>query len=245
MIRRTKSAYVCLLTGTLALLISCQGTPELGTGKSVVTGSAGEAGAQETAVELAHCAKPLGMASLMEPSRDAMLFLTNNLNLQSPIPLLRLIMAQSNCFQVVDLEAVADPSTAARVHYMIRPNIIFSDQTGGYGGLGGLGGVFGWPGAILGAALGSIKIQEAQTVLFLNDAKTGLQTAAAEGSASVKDFGGVGGLAGFGSGVGGLGGLGGYGDTPEGKLLAAAFFDAYNKLVAQIGGGSVRPGGAS
>lgn len=58
----------------------------------------------------------------------------------------------------------------------------------------------------------------AQTVLFLNDAKTGLQVAAAEGSASVKDFGGLGG---WGGGI-----AGGYGNTAEGKLIAAAFFDA-------------------
>ena len=101
----------------------------------MITGSAGEAGTLEVTTTLAHCDRPLGMVSIMEPSSDAMLVLTKELNLESPIPLLRLMMAQSNCFQVVDLQAVSDPSTAAKVHYMIRPNIIFSDQTGGLGAL--------------------------------------------------------------------------------------------------------------
>jgi hypothetical protein len=237
MISRATGMRLAILTSTMALLIGCQGTPDLGKGGSMVSGSTGEAGAQEAAVELARCDKPLGMASLMEPSADAMLVLTKDLNLQSPVPLLRLMMAQSNCFQVVDLQAVSDPDTAAKVHYMIRPNIIFSNpNAGGFGGLGAAGGLLGWPGALIGMAAGSIRIQESQTVLFLNDAKTGLQVAAAEGSASVKDFGGVGGLGGWGGGVAGLGGAGGYGNTAEGKLIAAAFFDAYNKLVAQIGG---------
>ena len=226
---------VAAAAGALVALGACQGTPELGTGSSLVPESAGEAGSEEGTVQLARCDRPLGLASLMEPSADAMLILQKDLNLQSPVPLLRLMMAQSNCFQVVDLQAVNDPGTAAKVHYMIRPNIIFSNpDAGGYGGLGAMGGLLGWPGALVGLAAGSIRIQESQTVLFLTDAKTGLQVAAAEGSASVKDFGGLGGLGGWSGGLAGAGGAGGYGRTAEGKLIAAAFFDAYNKLVAQI-----------
>ncbi|QBQ53632.1 hypothetical protein [Nitrosococcus wardiae] len=56
----------------------------------------------------------------------------------------------------------------------------------------------------------------------------------AEGSAKVRDFGGAGGLGGFGGGIAGLAGVGGYGNTAEGKLIAAALLDAFNKLVVQV-----------
>jgi len=57
-----------------------------------------------------------------------------------------------------------------------------------------------------------------------------VQLAAAEGSSKNTDFGMWGGL--FGGNAGG--GLGGYTNTAEGKVLAAAFADAYNQLVKAV-----------
>jgi hypothetical protein len=54
--------------------------------------------------------------------------------------------------------------------------------------------------------------------------------AAAEGAASNTDFSAWNGF--FGSGGGGS--LGGYTNTPEGKVLAGAFADAYNRLVVSV-----------
>jgi hypothetical protein len=119
--------------------------------------------------------------------------------------------------------------------YLITPNVIFSNpNAGGYGAVGALGSLLPGPAGVLTGAIGRIRIKEAQTVLFLTNAQTGVQTAAAEGSARVKDFGGAGGLAGFLSPVAGLGGISGYGNTAEGKLVAAALLDAHNKLVTQV-----------
>jgi len=57
-----------------------------------------------------------------------------------------------------------------------------------------------------------------------------VQLASAEGAASNTDFN----LFGGGFGGGGGGGLGGYTNTPEGKVLAGAFADAYNRLVQSV-----------
>ena len=107
--------------------------------------------------------------------------------------------------------------------YTITPSITFSEK--GTGGLGALaGGLLGSVGAIVG---GSMKSNEASTTLLMTDNRSGVQLAAAEGSAKNWDFGMVGGL------IGGLGGAGagGFSNTPQGKVLAAAFMDSYNQLV--------------
>ena len=239
---------------TALLLAGCQGTPQLGQGGSMAQGSAGGAGAQ-AATRLARCPKPLGTAALVEPAGGYSSYLTS-LGLSSPLPVLRLMMQQSGCFRVTDRGAalgtiqtedslaqtgmLRQGSTTARgnmvtAQWLVTPNVIFSNQdAGGMGALAGLGGYLGSAGAMLGTVAGNTRLQEAQTALYLTDAQSGIQEAVSEGSASVTDFGGLGGLGAFGGGVGGLAGVSGYGNTAEGKLVAAALLDAFNKLVAQV-----------
>jgi hypothetical protein len=241
--------------GTALALGACQGTPQLGQGGSMVTGSGGSAGGQGASHELRRCARPLGTAALVEASPEALTSL-QTIGLSSPLPLLRLMMSQSNCFTVVDRGAAmrnieqeemlrqsgmlrAGSATAhgrmVTTQYLITPNVIFSNPNAGGAAAGAaIGGLLGSGGALAGAALGSMRIREAQTTLFLTDAQSGVQEGVAEGAARVRDFGGAGGLGGFGGGVAGLGGVAGYGNTAEGKLIAAALMDAHNKLVAQI-----------
>ena len=83
-------------------------------------------------------------------------------------------------------------------------------------------------GALIGI-VEQIKFKEAQVALLLTDNETTEQVAAATGSARTTDL-GLGGLA-FG-GMGGAGGMG-WSNTNEGKVIAAAFLDAHNKLVVQ------------
>jgi hypothetical protein len=59
------------------------------------------------------------------------------------------------------------------------------------------------------------------------DNRSGVQLAAAQGSAQNYDFNLLGGA--FGGGV--AGGAGGYTNTPEGKILIASFMDSYNQIV--------------
>ena len=69
-----------------------------------------------------------------------------------------------------------------------------------------------------------------RAMLTMIDNRSGVQLAAAEGTAKNTDF------ALFGSAYGwaGAGGAGGYSSTPEGKIIIAAFADSYNQLVKVV-----------
>ncbi len=75
-----------------------------------------------------------------------------------------------------------------------------------------------------------VKLKEAQVALLLVDTETTEQVAAATGSVRVTDLG----LGGFVLGkIGGAAGAG-WSNSAEGKVIAAAFLDAHNQLVAQV-----------
>ena len=211
----------------------------------MVTGSGGAAGAQGAAPQLTRCATPIGTAALIEQDNPMLA----QAGLTSPIPLLRIMMAQSNCFRVVDrgqasqamqreraMAAGGDLQSGSNMgagqmkaaDFLITPNVVFKDANAGGGGAG-LGALI--PG-IGGAIAGGIKWtnMESQVTLFLTNVRTGEQEAAAEGSASKRDL-GFGGLA-FGGLVGAGGGA--YASTDIGKIVSAAFLDAHNKLVSQV-----------
>ena len=235
------------LAVTAALISGCAGMQQtqLGGGGSMVTGSAGAAGTQGAAPQLTRCATPIGTAALIEQDNPMLA----QAGLTSPIPLLRIMMAQSNCFRVVDrgqasqamqreraMAAGGDLQSGSNMgagqmkaaDFLITPNVVFKDSNAGGGGLG-LGALI--PG-IGGAIAGGIKWtnMESRVTLFLTNVRTGEQEAAAEGSASKRDM-GFGGLA-FGGLVGAGGGA--YASTDIGKIVSAAFLDAHNKLVAQV-----------
>lgn len=218
----------------------------LGGGSSMVTGSAGAAGTKGEAGELFRCARPIGTAALLEPeSRYYMAY-----GLTSPVPVLRLLMAQSNCFRVVDrgrassalqreraMAAGGELQKGSRMgsgqmvaaDYIITPTILRKNKNAG-GAFGGLGGLL--PGAA-GVIAGGLKTQdlEAEVLLTVTNVRTGVQDAVAQGSASKSDisWGGFG----WAGPVAGLGGS--YENTDIGKITAAALLDAHNKLAVQLG----------
>ena len=81
-----------------------------------------------------------------------------------------------------------------------------------------------------GRVTGGVRFKEAQTSMLLADARTGIQVAAAEGSTRKADLNLTGRM--FSRGT--YGSLGGYGDTNEGKIVAAALLDNYNKIVRVV-----------
>ncbi len=83
---------------------------------------------------------------------------------------------------------------------------------------------------MLGALAGGIKTNEASTTLLMIDNRSGVQLAAAEGTAKNTDFA----LFGAAYGWAGAGAAGGYSSTPEGKIIIAAFADSYNQLVKVV-----------
>ncbi len=241
--------HLTLATAMVTVLLGGCAANEtrLGEGSSMVTGSGGNAGASQQARQLIKCDRPIGTAALVEPENTASY---TQYGLTSPLPLIRLIMAQSNCFRVVDRNAAAQAALMREramaaggelqkgsrmgggqmvaADYIITPSIIFQNANAG-GGIGALGALL--PG-VAGAVAGSIKTKnlEAQVMLAVTNVRTGVQEAVAEGSARKRDI-GFGGLL-WAGGVAGGGGV--YENTDIGKIVAAAFLDAHNKLVTQL-----------
>jgi len=254
--RRRAHTPVILIAPALAALITVAAVPargqgitqpKQGQGGSIVKGAAGTNGGMgENGME--HCDRPMGALAVVEPQQD-ILFGLRRYNLQSPVSLIRMMVQQSNCFIVVERgvgmqnmaqERALTQSGETRAgsnmgggqmvaaDFILTPNVVFSE--GNAGGVGGaVGGLLGGKAA---AVAGGLKFKEAQTSMLMADSRSGVQVAAAEGSTKKADlrlgaglFGGSGGAAG-----------GGYGNTNEGKIIAAAFMDNYNKIVDVVRG---------
>ncbi len=222
-----------------------------GAGGSEVQGSAGPGGSQGDAGQ-EHCDKPMGAMAVVEP-QDYISQSLSRYGLQSPTGLIRMMIQQSNCFIVVERgigmqnmmqeRALADSGELRQgsnmgggqmvsADFVLTPAVVFSeDNAGGIGGaLGGL--IGGSKGRVLGAVAGGVKFKEAQTSMLVSDARSGVQVAAAEGSARKADL--RLGAALFGGSAGGA--LGGYGNTNEGKMLASSLLDNYNNIVRAVRG---------
>lgn len=220
--------------------------------KTTATGSAAGGNAQNANAQLEHCAAPLGTLTLVEDQNAHWYsYLSQNLRLGSTTPVLKLLVQQSNCFVVVERgRAMANMMQERQLQesgelrqgskfgkgqmvsadYSLSPSITFSDNNTG-GVAAGLGGLLGGKlGGVVGAVAGNLKFKEASTLLTLVDNRSGVQLAASEGSAKNMDFGAVGTLFGGGGGAG----LGGYTNTPEGKVIVAAFTDSYNNMVRAV-----------
>lgn len=244
----TFKRYSLLATalGTLLLAGCVSNETRLGGGSTMVTGSGGSAGAEGQSQQLVKCSRPIGTAALLEPERTYY----HQYGLTSPIPLVRLMMTQSNCFRVVERGAASSALQRERAmaaggdlqkgsqmgggqmvaaDYIITPSIVHQDANSG-GGMGGIGSLL--PG-VAGAIAGGVRTKnlESQVMLAVTNVRSGVQEAIAEGSAKKRDIGwGGGGWVGV---VGGMGGA--YENTDIGKITAAAFLDAHNKLVSQLG----------
>jgi curli biogenesis system outer membrane secretion channel CsgG len=235
---------------SLALSLSGCGKQgvELGAGGSVITGSGGPQGAQNAAKELRHCSAPVAVVALVE-NQNGYVGIGHGGLPQSPLPLVRVLMQQSGCFRIVDRNAglkatVQEQELKASgvlradgnvkkgqgimAQYSVVPSLTFSEQDAGRQ-IGGILAAIPFLNKFAGMAE-QIKFKEAQVVLLVTDNETTEQLSAATGAARSTDL-GLGGLA-VGAG-GGLGGLG-WSNTNEGKVIAAAFLDAHNQLVAQV-----------
>ncbi len=245
-----RSGLRIVLTAASALaLAGCLATtPTMGGSGTVASGSAGGATTQGENTALEKCPESLGTLGIDE-DQGAPWYArySQQYKLGSTVPLLRLIIQQSNCFVIVERGSAFNSMMRERqlrdsgemragssmqqgqivaADYTMKPSIAFSER--GTGGVGAaVGGLLGSVGALVG---GSMRQNEASTTLLLIDNRSGVQLAAAEGSAKNMDFGLLGGV--FGGGAGGAGGA--YSRTPEGKVLTAAFVDSYNQMVKAV-----------
>jgi hypothetical protein len=215
--------------------------------KTTATGSAGGANSQNANGTLEHCAETIGTVAVEEDTTQPWFYSLQQYQLGPTTPVLKLLLQQSNCFVVVDrggamrnmqqereLAASGELRKTSKMHkgqmvaadYILSPSVTFSNNNaGGAGAM--LGGLLGSVGAMVG---GSMSTKEASTMITLVDTRSGVQLAAAEGSAKNMDFGAIGGLfAGAGGGVGGA-----YANTAQGKVVVAAFTDAVNNVIKAV-----------
>ena len=222
-----------------------------GDGGSDVQGSAGPDGSADAPSDLERCDTPMGAIAVVEPQSVALSALSRY-KLSSPTGLIRMMIQQSNCFIVVERGAgmqnvmqersLADSGQLRQgsnmgdgqmvtADFVLTPNVVFSENDAG--GVGGaVGGLFGRTGRAFGALAGGVKFKEAQTSMLVSDTRSGIQVAAAEGSAKDSNF-SLGGLL---AGSSGFGAIGGYGNTNEGKVIAASYADNFNQIVMAIRG---------
>jgi curli biogenesis system outer membrane secretion channel CsgG len=244
---------VTLLTiCSAALLSGClASTTQQGSAQAKTAGTSGSAGgatAQGENSQLEKCNETLGTIALIEDQRNwSGLY---RYNLKTPVPVLRLLIQQSNCFVVVERGRAFKAMERERrirnsgemragsnfqkgqmvaADYSMTPSVTFAGKTGGAGGsLSSWGRRLGL--GALGRLAGGVKFREASTLLTMVDNRSGVQLAAAEGSSRTTDYRLWGGVFGW----GGAGSLGGYTKTPEGKVVAAALADSYNQLVRAV-----------
>lgn len=234
------------LATSLALISGCSTGPTMGENKGVVRGAAGGSTAEGQNSALESCTEPLGTMAIEEDTNAPWYYQLREHQLGSTVPVLRMMIQQSNCFVIVERGrsmnnvmrerdlARGDESRAGSnfgkgqmvaADYTLAPSIQFSGKSGG-GSAFGLGGTLG----MIGSLAGSVSRNEASTTLLLIDNRSAVQISASEGSAKNFDFGGFGAL----FGGGGLGGGGGYSQTPQGKIVVAAFADSYNQMVKAL-----------
>lgn len=236
---------VLLTAAALALSIGTANAQKMGKGGT---------GVDETS-EVPKCVQPFGTMAIVEkrsaasptdglpPQIAAMMRMAEAQQnggqaRVDPIPLLKLLAANSNCFLIVDrgegfdalqreremagsTTAGAKTNTLRAADYLLTASVVYSDgDAGGYGG--GAGGMFGG-----GLGFKSKKL-EAQVMLALVEVSTGIQRAIASGQVRKKDLSIIGGGVLLNAGIGALGG--GYTSTDMGKITSLALLDAYRKL---------------
>lgn len=252
-----RAALVALAAiGLTMTLTACdhktpQSSTELGQGGSMVGGSAGPKGAVGADPSLVKCDAPVATLALAE-NPDGYTMSSQYRLPASPVPLVKLLAQQSGCFRVVDRSAglrgtiqesqlkeagvlrengTVHKGRGYEAQYTVIPSLTFSEQDAGRG-LAGMIAAIPVLRDIAGLAgmIEQVKLKEAQVALMLTDNETTEQLAAATGSARTTDL-GLGGL--VAGKMGGAAGLG-WSNTNEGKVIAAAFLDAHNKLVTQV-----------
>ena len=253
MIRRNDCGMFMLKTGLslVAVIAALSSAPALAKKEDVSSGKkiqrAGES-------QIPVCQRRLGTIAIVEPENRWW----TELGLSSPEAVIKLFVAKSGCFGLVDRggglaaraveRALGDSGELQRgsnigkrqvkaADYVIVPDIISRNSNSGGGGMfGGIAGALG--GRALGGLVGGLKVskKEATVSLSLVNVRTTEVQALTEGYARKSDVSFGGGAGGYwGTGLAGVGGSS-YGNTEIGQVLVLAYLDGYTKLVGQLGG---------
>ncbi|VVE18282.1 MULTISPECIES: CsgG/HfaB family protein [Pandoraea] len=203
-----------------------------------------------TADNMHRCAAPLGTIAIEEDTGASWYsLLTGQYHLGSTVPVLKMLVQESNCFVIVDRGRALNQAMEERAlgeagelrasnrirkgkmvvaNYTMTPSITFSDQNAG--SIAGVLAVIPVVGVYAAQVAGQINTKSASTTLTLVDNRSTVQIAAATGSARSMDVGAIAGLTSSRT----VGTVGGYSDTPEGKVIIAAFTDSLNNLIDSV-----------
>src|SRR5271169_2144580 len=197
------------------------------------------------------CDKKIGTLAVTEPQNQWWVAL----NLESPAALIKVFVSESKCFTLVDrgkgLQAAqAERALAASgeerqgsnigkgqmkaADYVLVPDIVNQNRNASGTNVGGiLGGLLPHGvGAIVGGV--SLKSKTADVVLTLTDVRSTEQVALEQGHAKKTDLGWMGGGGGAFFGGFAAGGASSYANTDIGQVVAAAYLDAYIKMVGDL-----------
>jgi curli biogenesis system outer membrane secretion channel CsgG len=207
--------------------------------------AAGPALADTPAIE--KCGHKLGVLAVAEPNGGWGYL--SSYQLGSPAQLIRMMVQDSGCFDVVErgvaMQNIQQERSLAEggelrgesnvgkgqmqaADFVMTPAVqIAANNTGGVGGtlIGGALSRFG-----LGGLSGGLKFKEASTSLIIADVRSSIQVASAEGKATKTDFD----IGGWGWTGAAFGAANGYTNTPEGKVIAASLLDNWNNIVRTI-----------
>jgi curli biogenesis system outer membrane secretion channel CsgG len=217
--------------------------------------------------EIPVCTHRIGTLAIVPPDKEWW----RELNLGSPEAIIKVFVAQSGCFSMVNRDramnsramerALADNGELQRgsnmgrgqvkaADYFLQPDIVSTNKNSGGGGagaaLGGVLGHFGGWASTVGSIAGGINVKkgEANVTLTLVNARTTEEEALTEGYSRKTDISwGAGGGAGWWGGFAAAGGYG-YQNTEIGQVIVLAYLDAYKKLVTQLGGYQAVPAAA-
>jgi curli biogenesis system outer membrane secretion channel CsgG len=200
--------------------------------------------------EIPKCTKKFGTLAVNEPKVQWW----RELGLESPEALIKVFVAESKCFTLVDRGKGLEAAQAERAlagggdlrggsnvgkgqmkaaDYVLIPDIVNKNDKAGGKNIGGMLG--GMVGGVVGAVAGgiSLKSKTASVVLTLTDVRSTEQVSLAQGNAKKTDLGWGAGGGGF-FGAFAAGGASSYANTEIGQVVTAAYLDAYIKMVADV-----------
>ena len=203
--------------------------------------------------QMPRCNAKIGTLAVREPQNGNNWW--SSMNLESPTALIKVYVAQSGCFTLVDrgqgLQAAQEERALAAsgeervgsnigkgqikaADYVLVPDIANSNGNAQHTNIGGILGSF-LPHGI-GAVVGGVSISKktADVVLTLTDIRSTEQVALEQGHADKTDVGWAGGGGGGFFGGFAAGGASGYANTEIGQVIAMAYLDAYTKMVGEL-----------
>lgn len=198
------------------------------------------------------CSRPIGTLAVHEPPSGYDWW--TSMHLESPAALIKVYVARSGCFTLVDrgaglraaeqeraLAASGEERVGSNIgkgqmkaaDYVLIPDIANRNAHAGGTHIGGfLGRILPHR---LGSVVGGISMEKksADVVLTLTDVRSTEQVALEQGHSDKTDIGWSGGGGGFFGGFA-AGGASSYANTEIGQVVAMAYLDAYTKMVADL-----------